>query len=145
MEKEDMDAGEKLRSKRLYRIELYLIKVIPVILAVICLLNTILSYFGIDLELLAYLGGNSVLSIIFLYTSSIVFRFCIYHRMFIHYITLNWVLNIIDYHIGIPITNRSLFLLYMIITGIFLFLILYFKKHDTVKKETSCFIKTNSR
>lgn len=140
-----MVAEEKLKSKRLYRIELYLIKVIPVILSAICLLNTILSYFGIDLVALAYLGGNSILSLIFLYISSVVFRFCIYHRLFIHYITLNWILNIIDYQIGIPITDRNLFLLYMIITGIFLFLIFYFKKYDTIKKETSCFTKGNSR
>ena len=140
-----MAAEEKLKSKRLYRIELYLIKVIPVILSAICLLNTILSYFGIDLVALAYLGGNSILSLIFLYISSVVFRFCVYHRLFIHYITLNWILNIIDYQIGIPITDRNLFLLYMIITGIFLFLIFYFKKYDTIKKETSCFTKGNSR
>ena len=145
MVREDMVAEEKLRSKRLYRIELYLIKIIPIILAIICLLNTILSYFGIDLVCLAYIGGNSVFSLMFLYVSSIVFRFCIYHRLFIHYVALNWVFNIIDYYIGIPISNRSLFLLYMIITGIFLFLIFYFKKHDTVKKETSCFTKGNSR
>lgn len=122
----DMSVEESL-SKSLYRIELYLIKVIPMVLSGIALLNTVLSYFYIDVPLLSYLGGVSVLTIAFLYLSSYVFKFCAYHRMFIHYITLNWVLNIIDYYIGIPLDNKELFMMYMIITGIFLFIVLYLK------------------
>lgn len=114
-------------NKLLYKAELYLIKVIPMVLSGIALLNTILSYFYIDVPLLSYLGGVSVLTIAFLYLSSYVFKFCAYHRMFIHYITLNWVLNIIDYYIGIPLDNKELFMMYMIITGIFLFIVLYLK------------------
>lgn len=118
---------EESLNKSLYKIELYLIKVIPMVLSGIALLNTVLSYLYIDVPLLSYLGGVSVLTIAFLYISSYVFRFCAYHRMFIHYITVNWVLNIIDYYIGIPIDNKELFMMYMIITGIFLFIVLYLK------------------
>ena len=120
-------AVEESLNKSLYKIELYLVKVIPMILSGIALLNTILSYLYIDVPLLSYLGGVSVLTIIFLYVSSYVFRFCLYHRMFIHYITVNWVLNIIDMYIGIPLSNRDLFLVYMTITGVMLFVVLYLK------------------
>lgn len=120
-------AVEESLNKSLYKIELYLVKVIPMILSGIALLNTILSYLYIDVPLLSYLGGVSVLTIIFLYVSSYVFRFCLYHRMFIHYITVNWVLNIIDMYIGIPLSNRDLFLVYMTITGVMLFIVLYLK------------------
>lgn len=120
-----MTVEERLKSKYLYKIELYSIKTIPVILAALCLLNTILSYFYIDVPLLSYIGGNSLFTLAFLYLSSVVFRFCTYHRMFIHYIALNWVLNIIDYYIGIPLSNKDLFLMYIVITGIFMFIILY--------------------
>lgn len=123
-----MDVEEKLKSKHLYRIELYLIKIIPMIISLVYLLDTILSYFYIDVPLLSYIAGTSVLELVFLYLSSIVFRFCAYHRMFIHYITLNWALNIYDYYIGLPISNEGLFMMYLIITCIFMFLILYFKK-----------------
>lgn len=118
---------EESLNKSLYKIELYLIKVIPMVLSGIALLNTVLSYLYIDVPLLSYLGGVSVLTIAFLYISSYVFRFCAYHRMFIHYITVNWVLNIIDYYIGIPLDNKELFMMYIIITGIFLFIVLYLK------------------
>ena len=46
--------AEENLSKLLYKIELYLIKIIPIIIAFIYLLNTILSYFYIDLPILSY-------------------------------------------------------------------------------------------
>ena len=126
MEEEDMEKEEKL-NKISYRIELYLIKTIPIVIALIALLNTILSYFYIEVPLLSYIGGVSLFELMFLYLSSYVFKFCVYHRLPIHYITINWLLNIYDYYIGIPLSNKNLFLMYMIITGITILLILYFK------------------
>ena len=126
MEEEDMEKEEKL-NKIFYRIELYLIKTIPIVIALIALLNTILSYFYIEVPLLSYIGGVSLFELMFLYLSSYVFKFCVYHRLPIHYITINWLLNIYDYYIGIPLNNKNLFLTYMIISGITILLILYFK------------------
>ena len=100
-----MVTEERLRSKILYKVQLYLLKVIPMVMAFICLLNTTLSYFDIDVPVLSYIASNSILTIIFLYLSSYVFRFCKYHRMFIHYTAITWVLNIIDLYIGIPVSN----------------------------------------
>ena len=133
-----MDVEAKLKIRYLYKMVLYLIKVTPMIISLGYLLNTILSYFDIDLPILSYLVGVSLITIIFLYLTSVAFRFCRYHRMFIHYITLNWILDIIDYNIGIKLTNRNLLLLYFIITGIFLFIILYLYKHDRLNKKTIC-------
>lgn len=129
------NAEEGLRSKNLYRIELYLIKVIPVVISGIYVLNTALSYFDIDWPVLSYLGGMSILPIVFLYISSYVFRFCEYHRMFLHYISVNWLLDIIDYYWGIPVPDKELFLLYMVITGVFLFIILYLHQKETKRQK----------
>ena len=126
MLEEDMVAVEKLReNKYLYKIVLYLIKVIPIITSLGFLINTILSYFCVDLEIFAHLCGVSIFTIIFFYLTSIAFHFCRYHRMFIHYITLTWLLRLYDYYIGIPSDNLHLLLFYLAITGIFLFIILY--------------------
>lgn len=118
------NAEEKLKSKVLYKLVLFSVKTIPVLISGIYVLNTILSYFRIDWEGFAYIV--QFLFIGFVYIASLTFKFCRYHRMFIHYITLTLILNIIDYHWGIPLSDRNLFLMYMIITGLFLFLILYF-------------------
>ena len=109
----------------LHNLEIKTIKVIPMLLAAIALLNTILSYYDIDVVLLSYLGGVSLLPLIFLYLSSYAFRFCSYHRMFLHYVSITWVMNIYDYYIGIPVSDKELFMISMIIAGIFIFLVLY--------------------
>ena len=116
---------ENLKSKTLYKIELGLLKVIPMILALTALLNSILSYFGIDLYILSYIGGVSIFTMLFLYLSSYIFKFCEYHRMFLHYIVSTWIINIIDYYVGIPISDLEYLCLQMIIAGISLFIILY--------------------
>ena len=129
------------RSKTLYKVQLYLLKVIPMVMAFICLLNSTLSYFDIDIPLLSYIASNSILTLIFLYVSSYAFKFCIYHRMFLHYITVTWIINIIDLYIGIPIGDFCYLLLQLIIAGISLFIILYLY----VKRNKRTIIKNNRK
>lgn len=122
MEKEEK--SKQVRSKTLYKFELILLKFIPFILAFVCFLNTVFSYFGIDLEFLAHIGGISLLTLLFLYVSSYVFKFCLYHRLALHYVVVNNILNIYDYCVGVPLDDRNLFILYLVIAFIFLILIL---------------------
>ena len=117
-------------NRILSKLVLYSIKVIPILISGIYVLNTVLSYCGIDWEGFSYIV--QFLFIGFMYLASLRFKFCIYHRLFIHYIFLTLILNIIDYHWGIPLSDRNLFLMYMIITGLFLFWILYF--HQKCRK-----------
>lgn len=120
-----MERVEKHRY--LYKLELVLLKIIPVLLAVCYFSNTILSLIGIDYTIFSIIGGMSILPMIFLYISSYVFRFCEYHRMFLHYIVVNECITWYDYHYGIPCNNRTLFAIYIITACIFLFIILYLK------------------
>ena len=120
-----MDAEENLKSKSLYKIELCLLRIMPALIALVYLVNTVFSYMGIDLPILSYIAGISLIPIISMYISSYVFRFCSCHRMFLYYIALNNITNIYDLYIGIPISDRNLLVLHLIIAGIFLFMILY--------------------
>lgn len=122
---ENSTVKEESLNKHLYKIVLYLVKMIPVIISVIYILNTILSYFYIDLTIFAYVV--QYLFILLMYIISIAFKFCHWHRMLIHYIFIVFTLNILDYHIGLPLSNRGLLLAYGIITGIFLIAIIYLK------------------
>lgn len=131
-----MAVEERLRNKTLYKLELYLLKVIPMLLALIAFLNTVLSYFDIDLVIWSYIGSVSLLPLIFLYMSSYVFKFCEYHRIFLHYVVVTNVLNVYDYYVGIPISDRELLVLHMIVAGISLFVILYLYVKDTKKSAT---------
>ena len=89
-------------DKLLYKITVIVLKILPMLLAFITLLNSILSYFNIDLVILSYIGGVSLIPILFIYITSYTFKFCEYHRMFLHYIVVTWIINIIDLYIGIP-------------------------------------------
>lgn len=115
-------------GKGIYRIEILTLKVIPMILSLIYLTNTVLSYYLIDIPLFSWIGGISVLPWLFLYISSFAFHFCLYHRMFLYYIAVCNIIGYIDYHAGgICMSDRDLFLLHIIIAGISLFIILILK------------------
>lgn len=118
-------------NKLLYKIELCLVKAIPMIYALLSLLNTTLSYFNIEAVILSYIGSVSLVTLLLLYVTSYVFKFCEYHRMFIHYTTVTWILNIIDLYIGIPVSDLGYLGIQLIIAGISLFIILhlYAKSH----------------
>ena len=113
-------------NKLLYKVTVIVLKILPMLLAFITLLNSILSYFNIDLVILSYIGGVSLITILFIYVASYTFKFCEYHRIFLHYIVIIWIINIIDLYIEISINNLEYLCLQMIVVGISLFLILYF-------------------
>ena len=130
-----MAVEERYPSKRLYKVTIGALKVIPMLLALCTLLNILFDFFGIDSGFLSAIGGVSLLPLAFLYLTSYVFCFCIYHRMFLHYIVVNNVLTYIDYTVGIPISNEALLMTYVFIAGLFLFLILYFHQKEKCCKQ----------
>lgn len=123
-------AKEESLNKALYKIELWIIKIIPFVLALVCFTNTTLSYFGMDISFLSYLGGISMFPLVFLYLSSYVFRFCLFHRLPLHYLSINLILNVIDDYIGIPVSNRGMYSLYLMVTFIFIILLVYEHIHE---------------
>lgn len=136
VEAEDIPVEENLRISN-YRHKLFLLflKVIPMLTAGLFLLNTVLSYFYIEISAISYIASMGLIPWLFVMIASYLFHFCEYHRMFLWYIMANNILCWIDYEYTLPISNRSLFLLHMIIAGIFLFLVLYFhqKQHKNKK------------
>ena len=66
-------------NKLLYKVTVIVLKILPMLLAFITLLNSILSYFNIDLVILSYIGGVSLITILFIYIVSYAFKFCKYN------------------------------------------------------------------
>ena len=127
-----MDAEESL-SRVLYKAVIVAIKVIPILIATLFLVRSILSCIEVDVTWLSYLCGMSLIPLLFMYLVSYAFKFCTYHRMFLHYIVVNDAINYIDYYIGIPLQYHELLRLHIIIAGVFLLLIIYY--HQKWKKE----------
>lgn len=110
----------KVITKRLYKAELLLLKFIPMLLALLYFLNTVLPYCDIDCRIFNYLGGLSLIPMIFLYVSSYVFKFCFYHRIFLHYIVINYAISVYDEYIGINIDNFN----YVVLNCIIMFIVI---------------------
>lgn len=126
-----MVKGESLRNKSLYKTLLILLKYIPIIIALFYIVNTLGALFGIDLPVLINIAGMSLLTWVFMYLAALVFKFCIYHRMFLYYILVTDIINIIDYYIGIPVDSYGIVMIHSVVIGILLFIILYFYvKHN---------------
>lgn len=117
---------EKL-SKKMVKNFVLATKVLPMIIAAIYFLNSTISFFyGNDIPL-NYLGGVSLLPVLYLYLASYTFKLCEYYRMYLHYIVVINVINIYDYYIGIPIDDMSMYLLCVLLTIITMFIVIYLK------------------
>ena len=117
-------------DKKLYKVTLELLKVIPMLLAFCDALHTLLDLCGVDAPVISFIGGISFLTLAFLYLVSYVFKFCIYHRMFLHYIVVNNIISTIEFTIGIPASFMGLCCVFSITLGVFAFLILYFYRKE---------------
>ena len=126
----NMAKAERFPERRVYKLLIGLLKIIPMLLAITTIAGTMLSFFHLNPSILSFIGSVSLFPLIFLYLASYAFRFCIYHRMFLHYIVANNILVYADYFVGIPVSNLSLLMIHTILVGVFLFLVLYFHRRE---------------
>ena len=128
------------KSKRSeYKLLIIVLKFIPILTALCYMSSTIFNYFGYNIEPLSNIGGMSLLTWLFIYLASIVFNFCSYHRVFLWYIFIDDIFNIIDYYITIPISTDNILMLHNILIGITLFivLILYVKDNKVIIRKNN--------
>ncbi len=118
-------------NKRLYKLTIISLKIIPMLIALVYTINTVLCLIGIDISALSYIGGVSLLPLAFMYLCSYAFRFCEYHRMFLHYILVVNIISAIDFHFNLPISDVMFAIINSIVIAIFLFLILYLHQKET--------------
>ena len=129
---------EKSRRNE-YKLLIIVLKFIPILTALCYMSSTIFNYFGYNIEPLSNIGGMSLLTWLFIYLASIVFNFCSYHRVFLWYIFIDDIFNIIDYYITIPISTDNILMLHNILIGITLFtvLILYVKNNKVIIRKNN--------
>ena len=120
-------AKEENLNKSFFKIEMVLLKSLPMFIAVMYFSNTVLSYCGIDYAAITYLAGVGFIPLSFLYITSYCFKFCSYHRMPLHYILINNVVCIIDYNWEIPLDDLKYLCLHIIIAFICMIITIYLK------------------
>lgn len=121
-----MVVEERLKSKTLYKFFLFFLKIIPFLLALTSVINTVLAYFSIDLIILSYLGSISLIPLIFMYLAAFVFKFCIYHRIFLDYTVISNGIAVYDYYIGVPISATGIISIQLLLFFVALVIALVF-------------------
>ena len=124
-----MAVAEKSRESE-YKLLIIVLKFIPMLTALCYMVSTLFNYFDYNIEPLSNIGGMSLLTWVFIYLASTVFKFCSYHRMFLGYILVDDLFNIIDYYWNIPISTDNILMLHNIWIGITLFIILILYAKD---------------
>lgn len=130
-----------LKTKELYKIDLFLLKLLPMIMAFSYMIAQYAALFNIGsgpifvIQVVTHYLGLLLAPMMFMLISSKVFQFCNYHRMFIYYILVIQLMNITNWYAKIPISNLAYNVTQDIITVGFLLtaLIMYIKKRREIK------------
>lgn len=130
-----------LKTKELYKIDLFLLKLLPIIMAFSYIIAQYAALFNIGsglilvLQIVTHYLGLLLAPMMFMLISSKVFQFCNYHRMFIYYILVIQLMNITNWYFKIPISNLAYNVTQDIITVGFLLtaLIMYIKKRRQIR------------
>lgn len=128
-------------NKNLYKVELFLLKLLPIIMAISLLIAQQGAYLQVTsgllivIQIISHYLGLVIAPLAFMYISSYVFKFCNYHRMFIHYIAIIELMNTTNWYFRIPISNELYILIQDIITIIFIIItaIMYIKKRRQIR------------
>ena len=134
-----MSGENNLKSKALYKLTLDALKVLPMVMAFSYLAMFALANTIEDLVIIPHLLGTVIAPLVFLYLTSYVFKFCAFHRMFIHYYAFIDLLNVTDHYIRIPISDEAITTLHDSVTIVFLVMvvityIIKFKKDKCLKQ-----------
>ena len=124
-----------LKSKTMYKSTLILLKVLPMIMSFSYLIMFVLANTIESLVIIPHILGTVIAPLMFVYLASYIFRFCTFHRIFIHYYAFIELLNVTDYYIRIPISNKAITLLHDSVTILFLvsIVVIYIYKYKKDK------------
>lgn len=113
------------------KLALLLLKAVPVVGALSCVLNSMLSYIGIYLDWLGY--ATISFFIIAWYLLARIFNFCTFYFILLFYVLSCEALNMADYYIGIPVSDRGMFVLHVSLFGLYALIYTFIHVRDTRK------------
>lgn len=125
-------------DKRQHKLMIFTLKILPAVMASSYLIELISTLLGFGTQVLINFIGMIAAPVLFMYLASYVFKFCEYHRMFIHYVLIIEILTTAKWYFPLIVTGQILLnvtfvLSVLLIIGIILFNIakIYKKKRRT--------------
>lgn len=124
-----------------HKLFLVFLKIVPFLLGIEYFLATLLQLFDMDVYLLSYFFYVGIVPWLFILVTSFVFKFCEYHRIFLYYILLNEILNIVNYNTDLFGSDdtfiRIHFVVFFSATIITLILYLYAKQNSNTTQSVA--------
>ena len=105
-------------NKNLYKLTIITLKFLPIVMASAFMISNLVHISII--QIICHIIGHNVAQFLFIYLTSNVFRFCNYHRIFIHYLVLIETINVIDWYIGIPVSDKAMQITHIVISVVFI-------------------------
>ena len=116
-------------NKNLYKLTIITLKFLPIIMASAFMISNIIHITIV--QIICHIIGLNVAQFLFIYLTSYAFKFCNYHRIFIHYLVLIETINVIDWYIEIPISDKAMQITHIVISVVFILIAIkmYYNKN----------------
>lgn len=115
-----MDNKNVIITRRQHQITMLVFKWLPAVMAFSYIMNVYCAFIGTWFQMVTHFVGLALTPLIFYYIASYVFHFCWYHRLFIHFIAIEELINLTDWYFHIPISNEAICYVHFTIMAIFL-------------------------
>ena len=107
-------------NHRQHKLMLFILKTIPAVMALSYFFNVFCAFLGVGFQIATHYVGLFLAPMMFLYISSYVFKFCEYHRWYIHYLVVAEFVTLTDWYFKIPVSNATMCYIQFGIAAVFL-------------------------
>lgn len=122
---------------KLHKYFLICLKYAPMLIALAYFINAILSCIGVKLWILQDIFFLSPITALFILCASVVFKFCIWHRLPIYYCMVLHIISYIDYYTNFLMVDNIALFIYLTLTILCILLGMYFKNLHNGYKHNS--------
>ena len=116
--------NNQIIDKRKHKLLIFVLKILPAIMAGSYVIEMISIFLGFGTQVLVNFIGMIVAPILFMYLASYVFKFCEYHRMFLHYIVVCNIIDSIDASFRLPVGDAEFIMIHLFLMFITMVIVL---------------------
>lgn len=116
-----------MTSKQQMKVLILMVKYLPLLLAYLYFINSVLSLFDIYFSALTFLSSCGFLPLLLIYVCCRVLKYCKHFRAYLFYIAVNNIINWLDYIYGF--TEDTLISIIVVLVLLFLLITATLIKH----------------
>ena len=126
--------NNQIIDKRKHKLLIFVLKILPAIMAGSYVIEMISIFLGFGAQVLVNFIGMIVAPILFMYLASYVFKFCEYHRIFIHYVLILEILTTVKWYYPVIVTSQMVLNISFFLSGLLMLCVVFFNVYKIYKK-----------